>query len=105
MCQDLHILTSVHIYNGYDCETTPWYVNKFVSNRSVLTVESGLSARAKLTSLLLAASANASCAEKVLLPTPPFPDKTRILCLMFRMRCSMAIKSGSGPFGAVAQIS
>lgn len=57
------------------------------------------------TSLLLAASAKASWAENVLLPTPPFPDNTKILCLMLRMRCSMATRSGSGPFGAVAQIS
>ena len=57
------------------------------------------------TSLLLAASANASCAEKVLLPTPPLPDRTSILCKMLRMRCSMARRSGSGPLGAVAQIS
>ncbi len=59
----------------------------------------------RVTSLLLAASAKASCAENVLLPTPPLPDNTSILCLILRMRCSMASKSGSGPFGAVAQIS
>ena len=58
-----------------------------------------------VTSLLFAARANASCAENVLLPTPPFPDSTKILCLMFRMRCSMAMRSGSGPLGAVAHIS
>lgn len=28
-----------------------------------------------------AASVKANCAEKVLFPTPPFPDKTSILCL------------------------
>ena len=49
------------------------------------------------------ASAKASCAEKVLFPTPPFPDSTRILCLMPFMRSSMATRSGSGPLGAEAQ--
>ena len=49
------------------------------------------------------ASTKASCAEKVLFPTPPFPDSTRILCLMLLMRSSMATRSGSGPLGAEAQ--
>lgn len=61
--------------------------------------------RGVCTSLLLAASAKASWAENVLLPTPPFPDNTNILCLMLRIRRSIAMRSGSGPFGAVAQIS
>ena len=52
---------------------------------------------------LVRARANASCAAKVLLPTPPLPESTRILCLTERIRCSMATRSGSGPLGAVAQ--
>lgn len=96
------------MYIIYYCIAIILRTSKFMPNSSVLNSTVDFLCReswAKPTSLLLAASANASCAEKVLLPTPPFPDKTRILCLMFRMRCSMAIKSGSGPFGAVAQIS
>ncbi len=41
------------------------------------------------------ASAKASCAEKVLLPTPPFPDSTRILCLTFAIRAEIAAMSAS----------
>ena len=49
-----------------------------------------------------AARANASCAEKVLLPTPPLPDSTSTMCLMGARRAAMAARSGSGPLGAVA---
>ena len=49
-----------------------------------------------------AAKANASCAEKVLLPTPPLPDSTSAMCLMGARRAAIAARSGSGPLGAVA---
>ena len=54
------------------------------------------------TSSPFAANANASCAENVLFPTPPFPDRTSIMCLNLDMRSSMRACSGSGPFGADA---
>lgn len=56
-----------------------------------------------LTSLPEAARAKASCAAKVLLPTPPLPERTNILCLIARIRAAMAALSGSGPLGAEAQ--
>lgn len=46
-----------------------------------------------LTCLSWAASAKASCAEKVLFPTPPLPERTRILCFTLSMRAAMASKS------------
>ena len=55
------------------------------------------------TSLLAAARAKASCVAKVLLPTPPFPDSTRILWRTLRSLSSISAISGSGPFGAEAQ--
>ena len=45
------------------------------------------------TSLSLAASASANWAAKVLFPTPPLPDSTKILCRMSRMRCRIAATS------------
>lgn len=57
------------------------------------TVEAGLDANA--------------CArreEKVDLPTPPFPDKTRILCRIEARRAVIIGISGSGPLGAAAQM-
>jgi hypothetical protein len=38
------------------------------------------------------------------LPTPPLPDKTRILCLTEERRAVMRGMSGSGPLGAEAHI-
>mmetsp|Transcript_18254 Transcript_18254/g.39902 ORF Transcript_18254/g.39902 Transcript_18254/m.39902 type:complete len:219 (-) Transcript_18254:47-703(-) len=55
------------------------------------------------TSFPCAASANASCAENVLFPTPPLPDSTSTLCLTVLSRAAMCSRSGSGPFGALAQ--
>ena len=52
----------------------------------------------------LAAKACESREEKVDFPTPPFPDKTRILCLIPERRSVMIGISGSGPFGAEAQM-
>ncbi len=57
------------------------------------TVESGLAAKACDNS-----------DENVDFPTPPFPDNTRILCLIPASRSVMIGMSGSGPFGAEAQI-
>lgn len=51
------------------------------------------------------ASANASCAEKVDLPTPPLPDSTSTMCLIGASLAAMATRSGSGPLGADAQAS
>mmetsp|Transcript_5 Transcript_5/g.17 ORF Transcript_5/g.17 Transcript_5/m.17 type:complete len:298 (+) Transcript_5:1013-1906(+) len=45
----------------------------------------------------------ASCDANVLFPTPPFPDKTRILCFTSFSRSATATTSGSTPLGAVAQ--
>lgn len=45
------------------------------------------------------ASAKASCAEKVDLPTPPLPDSTRILWRMWRIRSSMAATSAHARTG------
>ena len=56
----------------------------------------------KRTSSFFAASAKASWVAKVLLPTPPLPESTRILCFTFRSRSSIARISGSGPLGAEA---
>ena len=41
---------------------------------------------------------------KVDLPTPPLPERTRILCETDERREVMSGMSGSGPFGAEAQI-
>ncbi len=41
-----------------------------------------------------AANVNASCAEKVDLPTPPFPDSTRMVCLMRERRSLTALHAG-----------
>lgn len=128
----MSVIVSTLCYMHHDTESMQWlHVTQKASFdvvrrlrsvvRCVLQRESGLecskqSATATLcfgpcvmtghcTSLLLAASAKASCAENVLFPTPPFPDSTSILCLILRMRCSIATRSGSGVFGAVAQIS
>lgn len=57
------------------------------------TVESGF-----------AAKACARRVENVDLPTPPFPESTRILCRIWESRSVMIGMSGSGPLGAVAQI-
>ena len=45
------------------------------------------------------ARAKLSCEEKVLLPTPPLPDKIRILCFTLDSRSVIAGMSGSGPLG------
>lgn len=50
-------------------------------------------------------SARPSIADTVDLPTPPFPDSTRILWRIVDRRSAMTGKSGSGPLGAVAQLS
>lgn len=42
--------------------------------------------------------------EKVDFPTPPFPDRTRILWRIEERRAAISGMSGSGPFGADAQI-
>lgn len=53
-----------------------------------------------------AAKAHPNCAVNVDLPTPPFPDKTRILRFTVDMRCLMKGREGSGPLGVFeAQIS
>lgn len=57
------------------------------------TVESGL-----------AANACDSSDEKVDLPTPPFPERTNILCFILASRSVMRGMSGSGPLGADAHI-
>ena len=47
------------------------------------------------------------CARRVVkvdLPTPPLPERMRSLCLMLERRDIIAGRSGSGPFGVVAQI-
>lgn len=57
------------------------------------TVESGFTANA--------------CARRVVnvdFPTPPLPDKTRILCRICERRSVIIGISGSGPLGADAQI-
>ena len=59
----------------------------------IATVDSGFEAKAWERS-----------AEKVDFPTPPLPDKTRILCRMPESRAVMIGISGSGPFGVEAQI-
>ena len=48
------------------------------------------------TSKFWKASPKASCAERVLLPTPPLPDKTRILCFTVLMRSLMRARSEHG---------
>jgi hypothetical protein len=50
------------------------------------------------------ANACARSEEKVDLPTPPLPDSTRILCRIWESRSVMIGMSGSGPFGAEAQM-
>ena len=55
------------------------------------------------TSLPAAARAKESCVAKVLLPTPPFPDSTRILWRTLRSLSSISAISVSGPLGAEAQ--
>lgn len=50
------------------------------------------------------AKACASMVVKVDLPTPPLPLSMRILCLMLERRDVMMGISGSGPFGAEAQM-
>ena len=50
------------------------------------------------------AKACASMAVKVDLPTPPLPERIKILCLMLERRAVMSGISGSGPFGVVAHI-
>lgn len=57
------------------------------------TVESGF-----------AANAWDNSEENVDLPTPPLPERTRILCLTSASRSVMMGMSGSGPLGADAQI-
>jgi len=57
------------------------------------------------TSAPVEAREKASCAEKVLLPTPPLPERMRMMCLTEERRWAMAARSGSGPLGAVAQAS
>lgn len=52
------------------------------------------------TSLPCAASAKASCDEKVLLPTPPLPDSTRTLCFTCLSRSLMAATSAAAQPGA-----
>mmetsp|Transcript_6930 Transcript_6930/g.15936 ORF Transcript_6930/g.15936 Transcript_6930/m.15936 type:complete len:255 (+) Transcript_6930:268-1032(+) len=46
----------------------------------------------------------ASCVENVLLPTPPFPESTRILWPTHDIRSAITGMSGSGPLGALAHI-
>lgn len=53
-----------------------------------------------LTSRSRAARAKDSCAEKVLLPTPPLPDSTSTMCFTPARRSVMAATSGSGPLAA-----
>lgn len=101
------------------------------SKPSILGIEGPqMSKSINPTSFPCAASANASCAENVLFPTPPFPDSTSTcgsprqrdhpsvplsvrsetpcpqplptLCFTPLMRSAIAIMSGSGPRGAVA---
>jgi len=50
------------------------------------------------------ANACASKDVKVLLPTPPLPERIRILCLIPERRAVIAGMSGSGPLGAEAQM-
>ena len=50
------------------------------------------------------AKACASMVVKVDLPTPPLPERIKILCLMPLRRAVMSGISGSGPFGAEAHI-
>lgn len=57
------------------------------------TVEAGLDA-----------NACASSEENVDFPTPPFPDRTRILCRIEERRAVITGMSGSGPLGAAAQM-
>src|SRR3569833_3311983 len=45
-----------------------------------------------------------SSAVRLDLHTPPFPLRTRILCLIPASRAVMASRSGSGPFGGEAQM-
>ena len=52
----------------------------------------------------LDAKAWASMVENVDLPTPPLPERTRILCRILDRRAVMRGTSGSGPLGVVAQI-
>ena len=47
-----------------------------------------------------AANAHPSCAVKVDFPTPPFPDRIRILRLTLDMRCLINGNDGSGNFVA-----
>lgn len=49
------------------------------------------------------AQAHPSIEVKVLLPTPPFPLMMRIFRLTLLIRAAIRGKSGSGPFGVVAQ--
>src|SRR5690349_2127530 len=56
-------------------------------------VREGFDAKAKERSVL-----------KVDLPTPPLPERTRILCRTEERRSVMRGMSGSGPLGAEAQI-
>lgn len=51
-----------------------------------------------------AARANARAAVNVDLPTPPFPLRTRILCLIPERRAWRSGRSGSGPLGRLAHI-
>mmetsp|Transcript_1738 Transcript_1738/g.7763 ORF Transcript_1738/g.7763 Transcript_1738/m.7763 type:complete len:210 (+) Transcript_1738:1123-1752(+) len=55
------------------------------------------------TQFFLDERAYASCAAKVLLPTPPFPDRMRTLCFTAARRSRMATTSGCTPFGVAAQ--
>ena len=47
-----------------------------------------------------AANAQPSCAVKVDLPTPPLPDRIKILRFTFSMRCLIKGREGSGSFVA-----
>ena len=52
----------------------------------------------------LDAKACASMVVKVDFPTPPLPERIRILCLIPDKRAFIRGISGSGPFGAVAHM-
>ncbi|KAH3675112.1 hypothetical protein WICMUC_002768 [Wickerhamomyces mucosus] len=52
-----------------------------------------------------AAKAHDNIEVKVDFPTPPFPDNTRILCLIVDNLSFIMGISGSGPFGKDSQIS
>lgn len=55
----------------------------------------GRAPHAPLTSLPCAASAKASCAANVLLPTPPLPDSTSTLCLTPRSLSAISARSAT----------